>query len=65
MAPGFIDTEMTAGLPDEVRTGSSSGSRSAAWAAREVAEVVALLATARASYVNGGIIHVDGGMYGG
>jgi 3-oxoacyl-[acyl-carrier protein] reductase len=65
VAPGFIETEMTAKLPEPVR---------AAILARvplgrmgtpeEVAEVVAFLAT-RASYVQGSVIHVNGGLYGG
>lgn len=65
VAPGFVETEMTAELPEEIR---------AAILARvplgrmgtpeEVAEVVAWLAT-RASYVHGTVIHVNGGMYGG
>ena len=65
VAPGFIDTDMTAELPEEVR---------AAILARipqqrmgrpdEVADAVAWLAT-RASYVNGCVLHVNGGLFGG
>ena len=65
VAPGFIDTDMTEGLPAEVkqqilariplgRMGSAD----------EVAEVVTWLAT-KASYVHGTVIHVNGGMFGG
>jgi len=65
IAPGFIDTEMTEELPEEVkqamlvkipmgRTGSPE----------EIADVVAFLAT-RGNYINGSVIHVNGGMYGG
>ncbi|MEI6096631.1 MAG: 3-oxoacyl-ACP reductase FabG [Gammaproteobacteria bacterium] len=64
VAPGFIDTEMTAGLPDFVkeemlkripmkRLGQAS----------DVAEVVAFLASDAAAYVTGETIHVNGGMY--
>ena len=65
VAPGFIDTEMTDELPEEVKRRSSRAFPSSAWArADEVADVVAFLAT-RASYVNGSVVHVNGGMFGG
>ena len=65
VAPGFIDTDMTKGLGDELkqkileriplgRVGTPA----------EVADVVAFLAT-RASYCTGSVFHVNGGMYGG
>jgi len=65
VAPGFIDTEMTETLPPEIkkqllatiplgRTGLP----------REVAEVVAFLAT-KGTYMTGSIVHVNGGLYGG
>jgi 3-oxoacyl-[acyl-carrier protein] reductase len=64
IAPGFIDTEMTAGLPDFVkeemlkripmkRLGQAS----------DIAEVVAFLASDAAAYITGETIHVNGGMY--
>ncbi len=65
VAPGFIETEMTAELPAEVQQAilariplKRMGS------ADEVAEVVAFLAT-RGRYVHGTVIHVNGGMFGG
>jgi 3-oxoacyl-[acyl-carrier protein] reductase len=65
VAPGFIDTDMTAGLPDEVR-GAILERVPLGRMGRpeEVAEVVAFLATG-ATYVNGSVIHVNGGLYGG
>ena len=65
VAPGFIETDMTSGLPDEVtsrileqiplgRMGRPE----------EVAEVVAFLADS-ATYINGTVLHVNGGLYGG
>jgi 3-oxoacyl-[acyl-carrier protein] reductase len=65
VAPGFIDTEMTASLPDEVRTRILERIPLGRMGRpEEVAEVVAFLATA-ASYVTGSVVHVNGGMYGG
>jgi 3-oxoacyl-[acyl-carrier protein] reductase len=65
VAPGFIDTEMTAVLPDEVRARVLERIPLGRMGRpEEVAEVVAFLATS-ASYVTGSVIHVNGGMYGG
>jgi 3-oxoacyl-[acyl-carrier protein] reductase len=65
VAPGFIDTDMTAGLPDEVRSRILERVPLGRMGRpEEVAEVVAFLATA-GSYVTGSVIHVNGGMYGG
>ncbi len=65
VAPGFIDTEMTAKLPGEVK-GRILEQIPLGRMGRpeEVAEVVAFLAEA-GSYVTGSVIHVNGGMYGG
>jgi 3-oxoacyl-[acyl-carrier protein] reductase len=65
VAPGFIDTDMTAALPEEAKRlvlGRIPLGRMGR--PEEVAEVVAFLAT-RGSYVHGSVIHVNGGMYGG
>ena len=65
VAPGFIDTEMTEELPDEVKDAILSRiPQGRMGTAEEVADVVAYLST-RASYVNGTVVHVNGGMYGG
>ena len=65
IAPGFIDTEMTRELPDQVKdhilTRIPLGRMGTA---AEVADVAAFLAT-RGEYVNGTVIHVNGGMFGG
>ena len=63
VAPGFIETDMTAGLSAEVREGYDKqiplgymGS------AQDVAEVVTFLASPAARYVTGEVVRVDGGI---
>ena len=65
VAPGFIETEMTSELPDEVQQGILARvPQGRMGTAEEVADVVSFLAP-RGAYVNGSVIHVNGGMYGG
>jgi len=65
VAPGFIDTDMTRELPEEMRSSILARiPQGRMGRADEIADVVAFLAT-RASYVNGTVIHVNGGMFGG
>ena len=65
VAPGFIETEMTEELPEEIKASILSRIPQARMGrAEEVADVVAFLAT-RGDYVNGCVLHVNGGMYGG
>lgn len=65
VAPGFIDTDMTAELPAEVRDAILARVPLARMGAPdEVADVVSFLAT-RGSYVHGSVIHVNGGLFGG
>jgi 3-oxoacyl-[acyl-carrier protein] reductase len=65
VAPGFIDTEMTTELPDEVRQAILARiPMQRMGRAEEVADAVAWLAT-RAGYVHGTVVHVNGGMFGG
>jgi len=65
VAPGFIDTEMTGALSGEIREAIvSQVPLGRMGTPGEVADVVAFLAT-RGSYINGSVIHVNGGMYGG
>lgn len=63
VAPGFIETEMTAQLPDAVK----SRARAAIPVGRaglpeDVAACVAFLASSEAAYVTGQTLHVNGGM---
>jgi len=63
IAPGFIETDMTAGLPEDVKKG---------WAERiplkragnvdDVANVALFLASDMSSYITGQVIAVCGGM---
>jgi len=63
VAPGFIDTAMTAALPAEVKeTILKQIPLARMGTPEEVAEVVAFLAR-KASYVTGTVIHVNGGLY--
>jgi len=65
IAPGFIATEMTARLPEEIRAGILARVPLGRMGRpEEVAEVVGFLATA-GSYITGAVIHVNGGLYGG
>jgi 3-oxoacyl-[acyl-carrier protein] reductase len=65
VAPGFIATEMTARLPEEVQAGILAGIPLGRMGRpEEVSEVVGFLATA-GSYITGTVIHVNGGLYGG
>jgi 3-oxoacyl-[acyl-carrier protein] reductase len=65
VAPGFIATDMTAHLPEEVQARFLAGIPLGRMGRpEEVAEVVGFLATS-GSYMTGTVIHVNGGMYGG
>jgi 3-oxoacyl-[acyl-carrier protein] reductase len=65
VAPGFIETDMTRELPEEVRQKILAGvTLGRMGKPEEVAEAVLFLATS-GSYVTGSVIHVNGGLYGG
>jgi 3-oxoacyl-[acyl-carrier protein] reductase len=65
VAPGFIDTDMTADLPPAIRDAILARvPLGRLGAPEEVADAVVWLAT-RARYVHGSVVHVNGGLYGG
>jgi 3-oxoacyl-[acyl-carrier protein] reductase len=63
VAPGFIETAMTAELPEQVKEkmiGNIPMGRMGT--SQEIAAAVAFLASSEASYITGQTLHVNGGM---
>lgn len=64
VAPGLIDTEMAAAIPEEARKALlAQVALGRIGSGREVAEVVRFLAGDGATYVTGQVLHVNGGLY--
>jgi len=64
VSPGFIDTDMTRELSDDLKQALLSGIPLARLGdAKEIAHAVAFLASEGASYITGETLHVNGGMF--
>ena len=64
VAPGFIETDMTANLPDAVKeTYRGQIPLGRFGTAADVAAAVAFLVSDGAAYITGQVIHVNGGMW--
>jgi len=64
VAPGFVTSDMTAKVPDEVREKITSGIPIGRFGdPEEIAHAVVFLASPRASYITGQEVNVNGGLY--
>jgi len=64
VAPGFIETDMTASMPDKAREAMVAQiPLGRAGTAQDIASAVVFLASDQAAYITGQVIHVSGGMY--
>ena len=63
VAPGFIETDMTAAMPEAAKTATLAAiPMGRMGAAEDVAKAVAFLASEEAGYITGQVVAVDGGM---
>jgi len=64
VAPGYIETDMTAALPEKAREALlSQVPMGRAGTPEEVAHAVVFLASDKASYITGTVLHVNGGLW--
>lgn len=64
VAPGFIETDMTAELPEDIKSQMLARiPLNRLGNVNEIAATVAFLASPSAAYISGETIHVNGGMY--
>ena len=63
VAPGFMETDMTAAMPEDAKTATLAAiPMGRMGAAEDVAKTVAFLASEEAGYITGQVLAVDGGM---
>jgi 3-oxoacyl-[acyl-carrier protein] reductase len=63
IAPGYIDTDMTSGLPDDVKSGILARIPIGRYGRPEdIASAAAFLVSDEAAYITGQVLAVDGGM---
>jgi len=63
IAPGFIKTEMTAKLPDDIQKKMLSGIPLGRFGEpKDVADLVLFLSSESSSYITGQVVQIDGGM---
>jgi 3-oxoacyl-[acyl-carrier protein] reductase len=63
LCPGFVETEMTTGLPEKARQALDEGIPTGrVGTVEEIAAAIRFLASDEASYVNGAVLAVDGGL---
>lgn len=63
VAPGFIDTDMTASLSDKVRDAATKDIPLRRFGTpEEIADLVSFVVSSRASYITGTVLQADGGL---
>jgi 3-oxoacyl-[acyl-carrier protein] reductase len=63
IAPGFVETDMTAGLDEKRRSEIADSIPLARFSSpQEIADVVSFIASHKAGYITGAVIPVDGGL---
>jgi 3-oxoacyl-[acyl-carrier protein] reductase len=63
VSPGFIETDMTAGIPDAIKEKYLSMIPAKRFGkADDIADAIAFLLSDKASYINGTNIHINGGL---
>jgi len=64
VAPGFIPTDLTKDLPEELKEASLKMTPLGRWGStQDIASAVAFLASDEAAYITGHVLSVDGGMF--